>query len=63
MVEAEKRTNRVSIDSKALASRRSSFVLEPDYADIMKEDVTNHILFCLIWIIRNQRVFIFTFKV
>ena len=40
VVEAGKRTNRASIDSEVfelpLASRRSSFVLEPDYADITK---------------------------
>ena len=42
VAEAEKRTNRVSIDSKVfeLASRRRSFVLEPDYADNSKEVVT-----------------------
>ena len=33
MVEAEKRTNRASIDSELPSS---SFVLEPDYADITK---------------------------
>ena len=42
MVEAEKRTNRASIDSEVfelssrLATRRSSFVLEPDYANTVK---------------------------
>ena len=36
VVEAEKRTNRVSIDSKVFELPLSSFVLEPDYADIKK---------------------------
>ena len=40
VVEAGKRTNRASIDSEVfelpLASRRSSFVLERDYANIAK---------------------------
>ena len=36
VVEAEKRTNRVSIDSEFCVLPRSSFVLEPDYADITK---------------------------
>ena len=40
MVEAEKRTNRASIDSEVfelpLASRCSSFVLEPDYAIVKR---------------------------
>ena len=34
VVEAEKRTNRVSIDSEVFELPLSSFVLEPDYADI-----------------------------
>ena len=36
MVEAEKRTNRVSIDSEVCVLPLSSFVLEPDYADIAR---------------------------
>ena len=40
MVEAEKRTNRVSIDSEVFELPSSSFVLEPDYVDIVKEVVT-----------------------
>ena len=35
-MEAEKRTNRASIDSEVCVLPRSSFVLEPDYADIEK---------------------------
>ena len=35
-MEAEKRTNRVSIDSEVFELPNSSFVLEPDYADITK---------------------------
>ncbi len=47
VVKAEKRTNRVSIDSEALVSRRSSFVLEPDYADIIRRrDMCPASLFC-----------------
>ena len=33
VVEAEKRTNRVSIDSEVFELPLSSFVLEPDYGD------------------------------
>ena len=36
VVEAEKRTNRVSIDSEVFELPSSSFVLEPDYADIVR---------------------------
>ena len=36
VVEVEKRTNRVSIDSEVCVLPLSSFVLEPDYADIAK---------------------------
>ena len=36
MVEAEKRTNRASIDSAVFELPHSSFVLEPDYAKIAK---------------------------
>ena len=36
VVEAEKRTNRVSIDSEVCVLPLSSFVLEPDYADIAR---------------------------
>ena len=36
VVEAEKRTNRVSIDSEVCALPSSSFVLEPDYANVIK---------------------------
>ena len=36
VVEAEKRTNRVSIDSEVFELPHSSFVLEPDYANITK---------------------------
>ena len=39
-VEAEKQTNRVSIDSEVCVLPLSSFVLEPDYADIAKEVAT-----------------------
>ena len=47
VVKAEKRTNRVSRDSEALVSRRSSFVLEPDYADIIRRrDMCPASLFC-----------------
>ena len=51
VVKAEKRTNRVSIDSEVcvlpLVSRRSSFVLEPDYADIIRRrDMCPASLFC-----------------
>ena len=35
-MEAEKRTNRVSIDSEVFEFPSSSFVLEPDYADIAR---------------------------
>ena len=35
-MEAEKRTNRVSIDSEVFELPHSSFVLEPDYANITK---------------------------
>ena len=35
-MEAEKRTNRASIDSEVFELPLSSFVLEPDYADIAK---------------------------
>ena len=40
VVEAEKQTNRVSIDSEVFELPSSSFVLEPDYADIAKEVAT-----------------------
>ena len=40
VVEAEKRTNCVSIDSEVCVLPLSSFVLEPDYADIAKEVAT-----------------------
>ena len=40
VVEAEKRTNRVSIDSEIFELPLSSFVLEPDYANIAKEVAT-----------------------
>ena len=36
-MEAEKRTNRASIDSEVFELPLSSFVLEPDYADITIE--------------------------
>ena len=36
MVEAEKRTNRASIDSEVFVLPQSSFVLEPDYGKIAK---------------------------
>ena len=36
VVEAEKRTNRASIDSEVFELPLNSFVLEPDYADITK---------------------------
>ena len=39
-MEAEKRTNRASIDSEVFELPHSSFVLEPDYANIAKEVVT-----------------------
>ena len=39
-MEAEKQTNRVSIDSEVCVLPLSSFVLEPDYADIAKEVAT-----------------------
>ena len=35
-MEAEKRTNRASVDSEVFELPHSSFVLEPDYADITK---------------------------
>ena len=35
-MEAEKRTNRASIDSEVFELPSSSFVLEPDYAGITK---------------------------
>ena len=40
VVEAEKRMNRVSIDSEIFELPLSSFVLEPDYANIAKEVAT-----------------------
>ena len=40
VVEAEKRTNRASVDSEVFELPSSSFVLEPDYADIAKEVAT-----------------------
>ena len=36
VVEAEKRTNRASVDSEVFELPSSSFVLEPDYADMEK---------------------------
>ena len=36
VVEEEKQTNRASIDSEVFELPLSSFVLEPDYADIAK---------------------------
>lgn len=35
--EAEKRTNRASVDSEVFELPRSLFVLEPDYLNIVKE--------------------------
>ena len=48
VVEAEKRTNRASIDSEVceLTSRRSSFVGEPDYANIARGcDLCHNLVF------------------
>ena len=47
VVEAEKRTNRASVDSEVFELLRSSFVLEPDYADIEKRLWLSQPLFCL----------------
>ena len=59
----ESRQHRFGGFRTSLALRRSSVVLEPDYADITKEDVMITSSFFLIWVIRDQRVFIFAFKI